>query len=115
MTVTFLGACREVSGSNFLVETKGKKILLDCGLFQGLEDARERNFAPFSFNPKSIDFVVVGHAHLDHTGRLPKLVHDGFVGKIYATAPTKDLAQLVLEDNYKLMAEDAERNGLKLL
>ena len=111
MRLTLLGACREVSGSSFLIETEGKKILLDCGFFQGIEYAEERNYAPFSFNPKSIDFVIIGHAHLDHTGRLPKLVRDGFAGRIYATAPTKELSQLVLEDNFKLMSEEAERDN----
>ena len=110
MRLSFLGACREVSGSSFLIETCGKKILLDCGFFQGIEYAEERNYAPFNFDPRSIDIVVIGHAHLDHTGRLPKLAKGGFSGKIYSTAPTRELAQLVLEDNFKLMTEEAERD-----
>src|SRR3989344_3747104 len=110
MRVSFLGACREVSGSSFLIETAGKKILLDCGFFQGIKYAEERNYAPFSFDPASINFVIIGHAHLDHTGRLPKLVRGGFAGKIFATAPTKELCQLVLEDNFKLMTEEAQRD-----
>src|SRR3989344_3835814 len=109
MRVSFYGACREVTGSNILVEAGGKKILFDCGLYQGNKIADERNHAPFLYDPKSIDFVVVGHAHLDHTGRLPKLVKDGFCGKIYATAPTKELTKLVLEDSEKLAQEEARR------
>lgn len=115
MRVTFLGACREVSGSSFLIETAGKKILLDCGFFQGIKYAEERNYAPFAFNPGSVDFVIIGHAHLDHTGRLPKLAKEGFAGKIFATAPSKELCQLVLEDNFKLMTEEAQRDRHKPL
>lgn len=109
MRISFFGAAREVTGSNILVECAGKKILLDCGLFQGVKLAEERNFAPFAYDPKSVDFIVVGHAHLDHVGRLPKLVRDGFRGRIYATAPTIELARLVMEDSAKLMREEAER------
>ena len=105
MHVSFFGASREVTGSNILVETCGKKILLDCGLFQGYKLAEERNYAPFAYDAKSIDFVIIGHAHLDHTGRLPKLVKDGFKGTIYSTGPTKELARLVLDDSEKLMSE----------
>ncbi|MBI2012559.1 MBL fold metallo-hydrolase [Candidatus Curtissbacteria bacterium] len=111
MTITFYGACREVTGSHFLLETNNKKILLDCGIWQGYKLAEERNYAPFAFDPKSIDFVVIGHAHLDHTGKLPKLVKDGFRGKIFATRPTIDLTRLVLEDSEKLMREEAEREN----
>ncbi|EKD58130.1 MAG: hypothetical protein ACD_57C00022G0009, partial [uncultured bacterium] len=111
MRVSFYGACREVTGSNILVETAGKKILLDCGIFQGLKLSEERNFSPFAYNPKEIDFVIIGHAHLDHTGKLPKLVKEGFRGRIYATAPTKELTRLVLEDSAKLAREEAEKNN----
>ncbi|OGD98032.1 hypothetical protein A3A49_01895 [Candidatus Curtissbacteria bacterium RIFCSPLOWO2_01_FULL_38_11b] len=111
MRVSFYGACREVTGSNILVEAGGKKILFDCGLYQGNKIADERNHAPFLYDPKSIDFVVVGHAHLDHTGRLPKLVKDGFCGKIFSTGPTKELTLLVLADSEKLMREEAQRNN----
>ncbi len=115
MKVIFYGACREVTGSNILVEAAGKKILLDCGLFQGSKLNEERNLEPFAYGPKTIDFVVVCHAHLDHTGRLPKLYKDGFRGTIYATAPTKELARLVLDDAEKLMSEEARRNGGQIL
>ncbi len=110
MVISFHGAAREVTGSNVLVEAGGKKFLLDCGFFQGARVSEERNAAPFGYDPKFIDFVVVCHAHLDHTGRLPKLVKEGFDGRIYATAPTKELTRLVLEDSKKLMDEEARRD-----
>src|SRR3989344_5864062 len=115
MRLSFYGACREVTGSNILLETSGQKIIIECGFFQGGKDSEERNFSPFTFNPASCNKAIVGHAHLDHTGRLPKLVKDGFSGQISATAPTKNLAELVLEDAQKLMEEEAERNGHKPL
>lgn len=111
MKLTFHGACREVTGSNFLLEVTGKKILLDCGFFQGTRVAQERNYAPFPFDPKSVDALIICHAHLDHVGRIPKLVRDGFTGRIYSTAPTKELAKLVMEDNAKLMREEAKRDN----
>lgn len=110
MKVSFLGAAREVTGSNILVEAAGKKMLLDCGFFQGRSFDEERNYFPFAYDPKSIDVLVVCHAHLDHVGRIPKLVREGFVGKIFSTAPTQELATLVMEDNAKLMREEAKRN-----
>jgi len=110
MRVSFYGACREVTGSNILVEAAGKKILLDCGLFQGTRLSEERNFAPFLFGASAIDSVIISHAHLDHTGRLPKLFKEGFRGKIYSTGPTCELTNLVLEDCEKLMREEAERD-----
>ncbi len=111
MKIYFYGACREVTGSNILVETAGKKILLDCGFFQGFKTAEERNYAPFPYIPSEINFVVLCHAHLDHVGRLPKLYKEGFRGKIFATEPTIALANLVLDDTEKLMREEAERDN----
>src|SRR3990167_7521545 len=109
MRLSFFGACREVTGSNILLETSGQKIIIECGFFQGGGNSEERNFAPFMFNPASCNAVIVGHAHLDHTGRLPKLVQDGFSSQIFATAPTKELTELVLEDAQKLMEDEAEK------
>lgn len=106
MQVTFYGACREVTGSNILVESGGKKILLECGFFQGSKLAEEHNYSPFPYNPTAVDAVIVGHAHLDHTGRLPKLVKEGFGGRVWSTGPTQELTQLVLEDTAKIMAEE---------
>ncbi|OGD88003.1 hypothetical protein A3D04_03000 [Candidatus Curtissbacteria bacterium RIFCSPHIGHO2_02_FULL_40_16b] len=111
MRISFYGACREVTGSNILVETSGKKFLLDCGFFQGHNLAEERNYSPFAYNPAELDCVIIGHAHLDHTGRLPKLVKDGFRGRIYCTGPTKELIKFVLDDSEKLMKEEAERDN----
>lgn len=111
MRLSFFGASREVTGSNILIEAGGKKFLLDCGFFQGYRSAEERNYAPFAYSAGSIDFVVIGHAHLDHSGRLPKLVKEGFRGRIYCTGPTKELIQFVLEDSERLMSEEAERDG----
>ncbi len=110
MRVNFFGACREVTGSNILIEAGGKKILFDCGLFQGSKSAEERNYAPFPYNAREIDFVIICHAHLDHTGRLPKLAKEGFLGKIFSTGPTKELTGLVLSDSEKLMREESERD-----
>src|SRR3972149_8522541 len=115
MRLSFYGACREVTGSNIMLEASGEKIIIECGFFQGGGNSEERNFAPFAFGPASCNAAIVGHAHLDHTGRLPKLVREGFSGQIYAPAPTKDLTELVLEDAQKLMEEEAERNGHKPL
>ncbi|MBI3341952.1 MBL fold metallo-hydrolase [Candidatus Curtissbacteria bacterium] len=109
MILKFNGACREVTGSCVLVESGESKILLECGFFQGSSLAEDRNKEPFLFDPKTINALIVCHAHLDHVGRIPKLVKEGFAGKIFSTAPTKEIAQLVLQDTYKLMAEDAKR------
>lgn len=106
MKIHFLGAIREVTGSNYLIETNNQRIVVDCGYFQGSRENRDKNFAGFAFDPKTIDAVILTHAHLDHCGRLPKLIKEGFAGKIYATAPSKDLAEIVLEDTLGLMEED---------
>ena len=106
MKIQFLGASREVTGSNYLIETNGKKIIVDCGYFQGSHANRFKNLENFLYDPKTIDAVILTHAHLDHCGRLPKLSAAGFIGKIYATGPTRDLAEIVLEDTLGLMDED---------
>src|SRR3989344_7424166 len=115
MLLSFFGACREVTGSNMLLETSSGKIVIECGFFQGERNSEDRNSSAFAVDPASCNAAIVGHAHLDHTGRLPKLVKDGFTGQIFATAPTKDLAELVLDDAQKLMEEEAGRNNHKLL
>lgn len=112
MKLSFHGAARMVTGSNHLLEVNNKKILIDCGLFQGLPEISHKNYEPFPYDPKSIDFVLITHAHLDHVGRLPKLLTEGFSGKILATAPTIDFAWLVLEDSQKILEEKAEREGV---
>ncbi len=98
------GATREVTGSCHVLEIEDVKIMIDCGMFQGEEE--EKNKDPFSFDPAIIDYIFITHAHLDHIGRIPKLVKEGFNGKIYATAATKDLAEIILIDSAKIMSED---------
>lgn len=100
MKVSFNGACREVTGSCILIESEGTKFLVDCGMFQG--DSYDKNLENFAFNPKEIDFVLLTHAHLDHCGRLPKLFADGFRGRVYSTAPTRDLTEIILLDALKV-------------
>jgi metallo-beta-lactamase family protein len=104
----FLGAAGTVTGSRLVVEHRGHRILVDCGMFQGSRELRRRNWAPLPVDPASIDAVVVSHAHLDHVGWLPRLVADGFTGPIYATAYTTALAALVLRDAAHLQEEDAD-------
>lgn len=110
LKITFHGGAGRVTGSNFLLEHPDKRILVDCGLFQGTEDSDERNFAPFPYNPSSIDILLVTHAHADHTGLIPRLVHEGFRGKIYSTAPTKDIAHVMLLDTAKVFARNHEED-----
>jgi metallo-beta-lactamase family protein len=107
MQLSFHGAAREVTGSCHLVETGSTRFLIDCGMFQGVEFASERNAEPFDFDPKSIDFVILTHAHMDHSGRLPSLCKAGFKGPIYCTAPTKDFTEIMLEDSARVIFEEA--------
>lgn len=109
MQITFLGAADCVTGSKHRVDIGGQRILLDCGLFQGFKVLRERNWAPLAQPVKDIDAVVLSHAHLDHSGYLPALVKQGFKGPIYASAPTRDLCEVLLLDSAKLQEEDARR------
>ncbi len=108
ISVQFLGGAGTVTGSKFLVETDAQRILIDCGLFQGVKDLRLKNWEPFSVNPQSIDAVILTHAHLDHTGYLPLLVKKGFRGKIFCTPPTRDLTKVILADAAHLQEEDAD-------
>ncbi|HSL24021.1 MAG TPA: MBL fold metallo-hydrolase [Vicinamibacterales bacterium] len=113
-SLTFLGAAGTVTGSKYLLEVNGTRVLVDCGLFQGLKELRERNWQPLPVNPSAIHAVVLTHAHLDHCGYLPRLVSGGFRGRIFCTSGTADLCRIVLPDAAKLQEEDAEqanRNG----
>ncbi len=107
LRISFNGASRNVTGSCYLVETTGMKILIDCGLFQE-HHLTNRNWERFPFNPEDIDVLLLTHAHLDHCGRIPKLVKDGFNGPIYCTSATSDITQIVLRDSAKLQEEDAK-------
>ncbi len=113
MKLTFLGAARTVTGSKHLLEVGNTRILVDCGMFQGLKSLRERNWEPFAVPANSIDVVVLTHAHLDHCGMLPRLVAQGFNGRIFCTGGTQDLARIVMEDAARIQEEDAERANRK--
>jgi metallo-beta-lactamase family protein len=106
-TLTFLGGAGTVTGSRFLVEHGDIRLLIDCGLFQGLRELRRRNWEPFPVDPASVDAVVVTHAHLDHSGYLPALARDGFAGRVVCTPDTAALAAIVLRDSARLQEEDA--------
>jgi metallo-beta-lactamase family protein len=108
MKLTFLGAAGTVTGSKYLLDIGDRRILVDCGLFQGLKQLRLRNWNPFPVPPESIDAVVLTHAHLDHTGYLPLLVANGFRGPVYSTAPTLDLCAILLPDSGHLQEEEAD-------
>lgn len=95
-TLTFLGAVDGVTGSMYLLKTISSTILLDCGLFQGRREEEKANKKPLPFSPSDIDAVVLSHAHLDHSGRLPLLVNHGYEGPIYMTLPTLDLIEVML-------------------
>ena len=114
MKLHFLGAAREVTGSCFLVEALNVRFLVDCGMVQGGRTAAARNHEPFPFDPASIDFVLLTHAHIDHSGLLPKLTRAGFKGAIYATPATVDLLGVMLPDSAHIQESDAKRNAQRL-
>ncbi len=109
MKIRFLGAAREVTGSCFMLEAEGVRFLVDCGMYQGGRDAVARNHAPFAFDPKTIDFVLLTHAHIDHSGLLPKLTREGFRGPIITTTATADLLGIMLPDSAHIQESDALR------
>ncbi|MCR4256558.1 MAG: MBL fold metallo-hydrolase [Candidatus Uhrbacteria bacterium] len=128
MKISFYGAAREVTGSCYLLETSGgtpagrnalrragSRVLVDCGMFQGCNTCDVKNLTELPFDAASIDAVFLTHAHLDHCGRIPKLVRDGFRGKVYGTPPTLDLAELVMLDAVGIMRGDLKREGIAML
>ncbi|HEY6109561.1 MAG TPA: MBL fold metallo-hydrolase, partial [Gemmatimonadales bacterium] len=108
-TIQFLGAAGTVTGSMHLVTANERRVLLDCGLFQGLKELRLRNWREPPFDPKTIDAVVISHAHIDHTGSLPLLVRRGYRGPIFCTPATADLLGVLLPDSAHLQEEEADR------
>ncbi len=113
MRLSFHGADRDVTGSCHLIECAGKRVLIDCGLFQGSRELDVDNAAPFGFDAASVDYVLLTHAHLDHCGRLPLLAQRGFHGEIVTTAATRELARLVMLDSAHLQEEDARARTRK--
>ena len=109
ISIHFLGAAGTVTGSKYLVEGAGMKFLVDCGLFQGLKELRLLNWENLPVDASTIDFVLLTHAHLDHTGYLPRLVKAGFKGNIYGTSPTLDIAEIILKDSAKIQEEEAKQ------
>jgi metallo-beta-lactamase family protein len=107
--IHFLGAASTVTGSKFLLETPEHNVLIDCGMFQGLKELREKNWADVPFHVPSIDTVLLTHGHLDHTGYLPRIVKQGFTGAIIATEPTLEITKIILLDSGKIHEEDAKR------
>src|SRR5471030_2944162 len=113
MDISFHGADRDVTGSCHLLECAGKRLLVDCGMFQGARELEVENGAPFGFDAAALDYLLLTHAHLDHCGRLPLLAKRGFRGEIIATAATRELAQLVMLDSARLQEEEAARRRRK--
>jgi metallo-beta-lactamase family protein len=112
VNLTFCTGVNTVTGANFLFAFGNRKILIDCGLEQGSTIASERNREDFSFEPKDIDTLLITHAHIDHIGRIPKLVKEGFKGTIYSTPATRDLAEVMLEDAVSILEEEARAQGV---
>ncbi len=110
--IKFAGGTNTATGSNFLLQVGKLNIMIDCGLYQGEVSAEDMNRENFSYNPKNIDILFVSHGHLDHVGRIPKLVRDGFEGLIISTPATKDIAELVLRDSLNILSKEAEKKGL---
>src|SRR5579862_4853447 len=105
--ITFLGAAGTVTGSKYLIEAEGKRLLVDCGLFEGSKELKQRNWERLAIDPATIDWLLLTHAHIDHTGYIPRLVRNGFRGPIFSNAATRELCTLLLPDSAHLQEEDA--------
>jgi len=115
LRLSFHGAAETVTGSKYLIETGAQKVLVDCGMFQGPRELRQLNWDGPKFDPASLSAVILTHAHIDHIGYLPRLVSRGFKTRVYATAPTADLATISLLDSAEIQEEDAAwRNKKKI-
>ncbi len=113
VTLHFLGGAGTVTGSKYLIESGGTRVLIDCGLFQGLKELRLKNWEKFPVDPRTIDAIVLTHAHLDHSGYIPRLVTQGFEGEIFATEPTRDLSGILLSDSGYIQEEEARYSNRK--
>ncbi len=113
MEIKFYGGAGMVTGSNYLIETNDYKILIDCGMFQGNDLIESKNFKKFPYDPKEIDYLILTHAHIDHSGRIPKLVKDGFKGRIISTNPTYDLSKIMLLDSASIQESDIKWENKK--
>ena len=112
MKIIFYGGAGSVTGSNYMIESGNTRILVDCGMSQGSSFAEKENFENFAYDVSSVQAIFVTHAHIDHTGKIPKIVKDGFKGKIYSTPPTKDFAELLLIDSEHVLQEESNKTGL---
>lgn len=113
MDIQFYGAAKMVTGSNYLIKTDEYTILVDCGMFQGSKETEDMNYNEFPYNPSDIDFLFLTHAHIDHSGRIPKLVKEGFRGRIITTNPTYDLCKIMLKDSAKIQESDVQWENRK--
>jgi metallo-beta-lactamase family protein len=113
MKLTFLGAAETVTGSCYLLEAADTKVMIDCGMFQGSSELSKLNEEPFDLDVKSLKYLILTHAHMDHSGRIPKLVKDGFTGKIFCTKASRDLCEIMLEDSAHIQQMQAEYDTRK--